>query len=173
VAGAAATATVAGAVERRHTITMKKAAPESSHPKPAPAALPSRLKRSKEAAKAPTRREWLALKPVRNPLLQWRDEEGVIIIEIHRAQSWKTRLLNLVFPLPERHSVALDAIGSTVWRAADGEATVEQISKRLARELQIERREAEMSLQQFFKELGRRGYIGFKMDEAQNPAAST
>ncbi len=139
----------------------------------APAAPASRFGRKKEAPKTPTRREWLALKPVRNPMLQWRDEEGVIIIEIHRAQTWKTRLLNMVFPLPERHSVALDAIGSSVWRASDGEATVEQISRKLARELQIERREAELSLQQFFKELGRRGYIGFKMEGATDASAST
>lgn len=132
----------------------------------APAAKPSLLGGlgRKEARATPTRREWLALKPVRNPALLWREEEGVVIIEVHRAQNWKTRLLNLVFPLPESHRVALDAIGSTVWRAADGEATVEQIAKKIARELQIERREAEMSLQQFFKELGRRGYIAFKVE---------
>lgn len=124
----------------------------------------------KEARQVPTRREWLTLRPVRNPALAWREEEGVVVIEIHRAQNWKTRLLNLVFPLPEHHRVALDAIGSSVWRAADGESTVEQIAKKIARELQIERREAELSLQQFFKELGRRGYIAFV---AEPEAAST
>ena len=146
---------------------------EGQHSK-APARKTSLLgglgKGKKEARPAPTRREWLALKPVRNPALLWREEEGVVIIEIHRTQNWKTRLLNLVFPLPEQHRVALDAIGSTVWRASDGEATVEQIARKIARELQIERREAELSLQQFFKELGRRGYIAFKIDVDASPS---
>ncbi len=150
---------------------MKKAPREASGP-----AVPSALRSlfgKKEAPGAPSRREWLALKPIRNPMLQWREEEGVVIIEIHRAQTWKTRLLNLVFPLPENHRVALDAIGSTVWRASDGEVTVEQIARQLARELQIERREAELSLQQFFKELGRRGYIAFKIDGAEPSAPAS
>ncbi len=131
-----------------------------------PVALGSLFGGRKEARPTPSRREWLALKPVRNPGLTWREEEGVVVIEVRRVQNWKTRLLNLVFPLPEQHRVALDAIGSTVWRASDGDSTVEQIAKKLARELQIERREAEASLQQFFKELGRRGYIAFKIDDA-------
>ena len=145
---------------------MKKASRAASSSDSAPTAKGSLLSglNRKEARRTPTRREWLALKPVRNPALMWREEEGVIVIEIHRAQNWKTRLLNLVFPLPESHRVALDAIGSTVWRASDGESSVEQIAKKISRELQIERREAEMSLQQFFKELGRRGYIAFKVE---------
>lgn len=145
---------------------MKKASREASDlgsDSSEPAAKGSLFKR-KQARRTPTRREWLALKPVRNPALLWREEEGVVVIEIIRAQTWKTRLLNLVFPLPEQHRVALDAIGSSVWRASDGEATVEQIARKIARELQIERREAELSLQQFFKELGRRGYIAFKVE---------
>jgi hypothetical protein len=118
----------------------------------------------KASGKMPSRREWLALKPLRNPALEWREEEDGVVLHIRRARNWKTRLLNLLFPLPEEHRVALDAIGSRVWRLSDGESTIEEISRSLARELQIERREAELSLQQFFKELGRRGYIGFKIE---------
>jgi hypothetical protein len=147
---------------------MRKAARRkpASSAAPAPEEVEAKPRRgSKKAAKkGPTRREWLALKPDRNPRLEWREEAGVVVIEIHRAQNWKTKLLNLVFPLPESHRVALDAIGSIVWRAIDGNTTVEEVAKKLARELQLERREAELSLQQFFKELGRRGYIGFKIE---------
>ena len=145
---------------------MKKSAPSSPSASPAQASRFT-LRKAGRSQAAPSRREWLALQPVRNPRLEWREEQGVVVIEIRRAQNWKTRLLNLVFPLPELHRVALDQIGSIVWREVDGEATVEQIAKKLARELQIERREAEVSLQQFFKELGRRGYIGFKVEAGQ------
>lgn len=152
---------------------MKKVSREASGSEPPAFITKAALLRGlgkKEGRRVPTRREWLALKPVRNPALLWREEEGVVVIEIHRAQNWKTRLLNLVFPLPESHRVALDAIGSTVWRASDGEASVEQMTKKISRELQIERREAELSLQQFFKELGRRGYIAFKVEPESSGA---
>ena len=128
-----------------------------------------RAKASRRAA-TPSRREWLALTPVRNPALEWAEEEGGVVLHIKRARNWKTRLLNLLFPLPEEHRVALDSIGSMVWRLSDGGSTIEQIARALARELQIERREAELSLQQFFKELGRRGYIGFKIENAGEAA---
>lgn len=111
-----------------------------------------------------SRRQWLALRPMRNPDLAWAEEDGQIVLTIHRVQSWKTRLLNLLFPLPAQHRVVLDRIGSDVWRLADGDHTVEHIARDLATRYQLEVREAEMSLQQFFKELGRRGYIGFRVE---------
>ena len=40
-----------------------------------------------------------------------------------------------------------------------------EIASRLAAKYQIGTREAELSLQQFFKEIGRRGYVGFAMQK--------
>ena len=55
-------------------------------------------------------------------------------------------------------------IGTDVWRLIDGTRNIGQIARELAAQHQIEKREAEVSLQQFFKELGRRGYIGFAVE---------
>lgn len=115
--------------------------------------------------KTPTRREMLALRPLRNPALEWAEENGQVVLHIKRGQGtrakWTLRLLSIFVPLPENHRVALDPIGTHVWRMLDGQTTVERIIKSLAREYKITPREAELSLQQFFKELSRRGYVGF------------
>ncbi len=119
--------------------------------------------RAQEKA-TPSRRQWLALRPLRNPQLEWRDEDGTVILEIKRVKNWKTQMLNLLIPIPSEHTVELDRIGTDVWRLMDGSRTIGQIARELASEHQIEKREAEVSLQQFFKELGRRGYIGFAVE---------
>jgi hypothetical protein len=131
------------------------------------------MKKSSSGAKAKggsksqavNRAELLALRPLRNPKLEWHEEDGHVVLVIKRAHSWRTRALNLLFPLPEEKRVALDKIGTDVWRLLDGKNTVGQIAKLLAREYKIETREAELSLQQYFKELGRRGYVGFWVEE--------
>ncbi len=114
-----------------------------------------------------SRADWLALRPLRNPKLEWLEEDGQIILVIRRTNNWKARALNLLFPLPEEKRVALDKIGADGWRLLDGNNTIGQIAKTLARQYQIEQREAELSLQQYFKELGRRGYVGFWIEEGK------
>lgn len=56
----------------------------------------------------------------------------------------------------------LDRLGSLVWDMIDGSRSVREIIARFTSEQQIERREAEVSVTLFFRELGRRGLIGFR-----------
>jgi hypothetical protein len=118
--------------------------------------------KSKKAA-APSWREMLLLKPVRNPSLEWAEDEERVVLTIHHETqtNWKARLMGLVVAMPKDRRVVLDAIGSDVWRLTNGENTLGFIAKKLAKKYKLSPREAELSLQQFFKELGRRGYIGF------------
>jgi hypothetical protein len=111
--------------------------------------------------KAPTRSELLALRPVRNPDLEWTEEDGHIVLLIKHRKSTKTWLLSKMFPVPEGRRVVLDAIGTDVWQMLDGKTNIGRIAKALAQKYKLTPREMELSLQQFFKELGRRGYIGF------------
>lgn len=119
----------------------------------------------------PTRRQLLAMKPLRNPLLLWDEHEGRVILRVQHGKkgNWKMRLAHVFVPLPEERAVELDAIGSDVWLMIDGEHTIGQIAQTLAKKYKLENREAELSVQQYFKDLGRRGYIGFaeipKIDE--------
>ncbi len=112
------------------------------------------------------RRQFLALQPQRNPKIEWQEHEGRAVLTIPRGQDWKTKLLNIFFPLPESRDVILDGIGSEVWRMSDGQMTIGDMTGRLAQKYKLGSREAELSLQQFFKDLGRRGYIGFRVEKA-------
>ncbi len=53
----------------------------------------------------------------------------------------------------------LDTLGSSVWRKIDNRATVDEIIRSFQSEHQLARREAELSVSSFLKELGRRGLI--------------
>lgn len=115
----------------------------------------------------PTWRELLKLRPVRNPGLEWEEEEGRVVLHIRHFEkrNWKMRLLNLIISMPDDRRIVLDAIGTDVWQMTDGQNTLGRIAKKLAEKYKLSPREAELSLQQFFKELGRRGYVGFLTED--------
>lgn len=129
----------------------------------------SSLKRGfkREAKPRPTRREALELRPIRNPALEWAENEetGNVVLTIVRPKTWKTRLIGVFVPIPETHPIALDAIGSDVWRLCDGENSLRAIAKTLEANYQLLPREAEISTGQFFKDLGRRGFIALLKPE--------
>jgi hypothetical protein len=56
----------------------------------------------------------------------------------------------------------LDELGTSVWDMIDGKFSVRQLIERFAGTHQLEAREAEVSVAQFLRELGRRGLIGLK-----------
>ena len=56
----------------------------------------------------------------------------------------------------------LDELGTSAWNLIDGERSVRQLIKMFAETHQLEAREAEVSVTQFIRELGRRGLIGMR-----------
>ena len=56
----------------------------------------------------------------------------------------------------------LDELGTSVWNLMDGRRSVRQLVKMFAETHQLETREAEVSVTQFVRELGRRGLIGMR-----------
>ena len=56
----------------------------------------------------------------------------------------------------------LDELGTSVWKLMDGKRSVRQLIKMFAGTHQLEPREAEVSVTQFIRELGRRGLIGMR-----------
>jgi len=54
----------------------------------------------------------------------------------------------------------LDELGTSVWDMINGKFSVRQLVERFAKTHQLEAREAEVSVAQFIRELGRRGLIG-------------
>ncbi len=56
----------------------------------------------------------------------------------------------------------LDELGTAVWNLMDGKRSVRQLVKIFAGTHQLEAREAEVSVTQFIRQLGRRGLIGMR-----------
>jgi hypothetical protein len=56
----------------------------------------------------------------------------------------------------------LDELGTSVWDMINGKFSVRQLVERFARTHRLEAREAEVSVTQFIRELGRRGLIGLR-----------
>lgn len=108
-----------------------------------------------------SRRDVMRLRAIRNPDLEWSEEQGQVVLQITQPRTWKLTLLNIFMPVPRDRRVVLDAIGTDVWKSIDGKTSFETIARELAKKHKILPREAEVALQQFYKELGRRGYIGF------------
>jgi hypothetical protein len=136
------------------------------------AILPGRAKRATptkaKGGVAPDRRDILSLRPIRNPLIKWEEMEGQVVLTIQRektlATGWKSRLAGMFINVPNNRTVELDAIGTDVWLMLDGQNTIDIIVKALIKKHKLSRRETELSLQEYFKELNRRGYIAFLTD---------
>jgi hypothetical protein len=56
----------------------------------------------------------------------------------------------------------LDELGTAVWHLLDGKRTVRQVIRVFSKAHQLHRREAETSVTQFLRTLGKRGIIGLK-----------
>ena len=56
----------------------------------------------------------------------------------------------------------LDELGTAVWNLMDGKRSVRQLVKIFAGTHRLEPREAEVSVTQFIRQLGRRGLIGMR-----------
>jgi hypothetical protein len=117
----------------------------------------------------PDRRRTLALKPVRNPQLAWEPETGpapvVIRIPLQRRPVprpllWLATRLARTSP-PDVRRLELDAIGSFVWRASDGQRTVREMIWLLATEHKLNRKDAEVALLEFLRQLSARQLLAF------------
>ncbi len=120
--------------------------------------------------RASARRQFLALRPLRNPNINEEDAEGRVLLIITPPETRASKFLGFFLPLsPEERKkrVVLDPIGSHVWRLCDGRTSIEAISKSLQTTFKLGTLEAEHSLRQFFQTLGKRGYIGFAQEKGQ------
>ena len=116
----------------------------------------------KRKVKGLTRREALSALPVRNQILKAETTpEGELTLTVPRRADWVGKLLASVFAVPKERKIVLDRVGADIWEMCDGQNTVEQIIARLSRIYKLNRKEAEVSLTAYLRQLGRRGLIGF------------
>lgn len=113
-----------------------------------------------------TREQALAAKPLRNPELEAeRTEDGEVSVKIPRRKVWWLNLLAKFGSVPEYRIVALDRVGSSVWELCDGEHTVKELIGTLAQKHQLGRKEAELSMVTYLRQLAERGIIVLVVEE--------
>lgn len=108
----------------------------------------------------------LAAKPVRLvEARQQRDEKGGASLKVTlksngRWNSW-------LFRVPEgaTKTFELDALGLLVWEHCDGKTSVQQIIRKLAKQYNLNLREAQVPTLSFLRTLVKKGLIGMTMPD--------
>jgi hypothetical protein len=114
-----------------------------------------------------TRSDALNAKPVKNSqIIENRSSSGEITI--HYPVTMRPLIARLAKHLGQPHStiqtkkLQLDHLGANVWELIDGKRSVRRIIEEFAEAQQLQRREAEMAVTQFLRQLGQRGLIGMQ-----------
>ena len=112
-----------------------------------------------------TREQALLFKPVKNvQVTETRLENGTIMLSYPvRTSPWVASLIRRFSKAPQKpimKKVQLDVLGSAVWKLMDGRRSVKGIVTEFADQYQLHPKEAEVSVAQFLRMLGKRGMIG-------------
>ena len=123
--------------------------------------------RKKSIQSRMTRDEALSYKPAKNQhISETRLETGEVIIEypvaVRPLIAAVARRLGKTQNLTQTRKLQLDALGTSVWDLIDGRHTVRRMINIFAETHRLEKREAEVSVTQFIRELGRRGLLGLR-----------
>ncbi len=124
--------------------------------------------KKKPVASRMTRLEALAFKPVKSQQVsEIRLETGEVVIEYPLAvrpliAAVARRLGKSQQDLVQTKKLQLDALGTSVWDLVDGKHSVRRMITIFAETHRLENREAEVSVTQFIRELGKRGLLGLR-----------
>ncbi len=109
-----------------------------------------------------TKDDIMKSRPVRNSVIKWeQSEKGEVSLIVPQKDVLWVRIISKVFMLPNSRVVVLDEVGSFVWTLCDGYNSIDTIVKALCNRYKLTHKEAETSLLEYFRKLGRRGIIGF------------
>jgi hypothetical protein len=114
-----------------------------------------------------SRTDALCCIPVRNPLvLENRMDSGEMLLSYPETlRPWFAGILQRMkkkSELRRMKKLQLDILGTGVWDLVDDKSTVMEIIDSFAGMYQLYHKEAEVSVIQFLRELGRRGIVGMK-----------
>jgi hypothetical protein len=117
-----------------------------------------------------TKQEVLRALPVRNSLVEWEvNEAGEVLLKVPRRKDRVGRLLSRFFAAPDYKQILLDELGSDVWQLCTGANSVDTIIQAVARKYKLNRREVELSLSNYLKQLASRGLIGLQIAQPAAP----
>ena len=106
--------------------------------------------------------------PLRNTAIKWEvDDKNEVSLVIPQKEKLWVKITSKVFMIPDKRVVVLDDVGSFVWTLCDGKNSIEHIMKRLCNKYNLTRKEAEVSLLTYMRQLGKRGFIGFAVSKEQ------
>jgi len=114
-----------------------------------------------------TRPQALAYKPVKNQeVSETRLETGEVVIEypmtVRPLIAAVARRLGKSQALTQTKKLQLDVLGTSVWDLIDGQHTVRRMINIFADTHRLEKKEAEVAVTQFIRELGKRGLLGLQ-----------
>jgi hypothetical protein len=123
--------------------------------------------RKKTGAGPMSRTEALAYTPVKSlQITEVRMDSGEMIIEYPLVvRPWIAAVAKRLGAPQDRKQtkkLQLDAMGTSVWDLMDGNRTVRRITQIFAATHRLDKREAEVSVTRFIRELGRRGLLGLR-----------
>jgi hypothetical protein len=114
-----------------------------------------------------TREKALSCKPVKNmQVSETRLESGsVMLVYPVGTRPWVAALIkrfSVADQKPVTKKLELDILGSAVWDLLDGNRSVKQVIREFSKTYRLHSTEAETSVTQFLRQLGKRGLIGFR-----------
>ena len=128
----------------------------------------------RKSAPQVTREQAMSGRPVRNSELEvTRNDVGEVSIRIPRRQTWWLNMMARFGSVPDYQTLTLDRVGSSVWDLCDGGHTVRDLIGRLADEHQLSRKEAELSMITYLRQLAQRGVVGIAIDREDGDSDET
>ncbi|HUX03266.1 MAG: PqqD family protein [Phycisphaerae bacterium] len=108
-----------------------------------------------------TRSDLLDAVPVRNEKVSVeKGSGGGLVLGVPLRERWYMKPpIGWVMPFSRRRRVALDRLGMAVWETCDGRRTVEEVVEAFAARHHLTFHEARVSVEQFLRELVRRGLV--------------
>jgi len=120
-----------------------------------------------------TREQSLASVPLRNEAVEvGRTDAGDVQLSVPRRDTWWVKALARLLYVPKRRRIALDEVGSFVWELCDGRHNVRQIIQALCQRYKLHRKEAEVSVVAYLRQLAKKGLIGIAVQKSQEDKAA-
>ena len=115
--------------------------------------------------------------PVKNEAVRvetvGQEEDERIVVYLRQRRPWWTRPpLGWVLPFREERGIALDRLGTGIYRACDGRRSVERIVEEFARVHVLSFHEARMAVEQFLKMMVGRNVLAVAVRESRQPKPS-
>ena len=99
--------------------------------------------------------------PVRNGDIVWEEIEGQVFLTVEH-KGFYSLIAQKVFKTPKQSKIALEGLGSFVWKEIDGKKSIYEIGKLVQAQFGSEAEPVYERLSKYFYALREEGYISFK-----------